>query len=531
MTTHITARDQWGSVAAPLTASQIFWAIVLPAVALRFALSFIFDLNLMETYGAVMGRYPSLSYLDHPPLAWWLVSAVTSVFGTDTAPVVRLPFLLLFIWSSWLLFSLTRRLFGNTAALYATAIFQLCPLFGLWTSVLALTDGPAVFFTLAAVSALTQIVFAQEATAAAAWRPWITAGFLFGCALASKYTAILLVPGLILFFAVSRPHRFWLRRPQPYVALIAVLVPLLPVLLWNAQHDWASFLFQGGRATPGLSLQLPFMLRWMGMQIIYLQPLIAAALIFVLVRGLRSRNPRLLFFSLLAVTPLLFFPFVMLTAAFPLRGFHWGIIGWVMLLPSLGSSLAILNVTRPGMLKAGLATSLVAFVFAVGALVTHARTGWIGQVAASLGSAAFVDNDPILTELFDWSDLPTAVKRRGYDPSSTFLTGIRWESCSKIAYIMRDQYDTLCLAEKNIHFSFINDPARLKGRNAIVADLNADLRRVKQSVGHLFDTIEALPDVTLTYFNRPVMPLKLYVGKNFKGRFNEASRSQFPSGG
>jgi len=93
----------------------------LAALALRFAASFVFDLNLMESYGAVMARYPSLSYADHPPLTWWLIGLVTHITGSEAAPVVRAPFIVLFLGTSWLLYGITERLFGARPAFYAAA--------------------------------------------------------------------------------------------------------------------------------------------------------------------------------------------------------------------------------------------------------------------------------------------------------------------------------------------------------------------------------------------------------------------------
>jgi dolichol-phosphate mannosyltransferase len=38
--------------------------------------------------------------------------------------------------------------------------------------------------------------------------------------------------------------RYWLRRFEPYLAALLALTIFLPVLIWNYQHDWASFAFQ-----------------------------------------------------------------------------------------------------------------------------------------------------------------------------------------------------------------------------------------------------------------------------------------------
>jgi 4-amino-4-deoxy-L-arabinose transferase-like glycosyltransferase len=494
-----------------------FWIVAGTACLVRFAASFVFDLNLMESYGAVMGRHLSLSYLDHPPITWWLIGAVTRLFHSEAATVVRAPFILLFIASSWLLYNLTRQLFGSRAALYATSAFSLAPLFNLWVGALALTDGPEVFFVLASLNFIAKAIFERGNSAIRSRWLWLGGGFLFGLALASKYTAILLVPGLLLFLVSSgRGYRRWLTRPEPYLAGCVALIPLLPVLIWNAQHGWASFLFQGGRASPDHHLHIALMVRWLGMQILYLQPLICLALIIAAVGGLaHSNEQKVRFFRYLSLFPLIFFPAAILLSSHGLRGFHWGAVGWLMLFPPLGALLAEAQNTRTRWLKGGIVAAIATFTVALAALISHASTGWIAKAAAPFNATAFENKDPVLVELFDWSDLTLELKRRGVDPSRTFVAGIRWEACAKAAYIVRDDYRFLCIAKNNLHFAYIADPESFRNWDAIVVDLSADLGRVKASIGASFDKVELMEPVELHFFGRSVMPLKLYLAKNF----------------
>src|ERR1019366_4606950 len=106
-----------------------------------------------------------------------------------------------------------------------------------------------------------------------------------GLALLSKYLGVFVFAGVGLFLLTSRPHRRWLGTPGPWLgALLAALV-FMPVVVWNAQHGWASFAFQGRRG-----LRKAFHIEWLlqdiGGQIGYLLPWIAVPLICVLVRAL-----------------------------------------------------------------------------------------------------------------------------------------------------------------------------------------------------------------------------------------------------
>ena len=54
-------------------------------------------------------------------------------------------------------------------------------------------------------------------------------------------------PAVFLFLIVDRGSRKWLRRPEPYLAVLISLVVFSPVIYWNAQNGWASFVFQSSR--------------------------------------------------------------------------------------------------------------------------------------------------------------------------------------------------------------------------------------------------------------------------------------------
>jgi dolichol-phosphate mannosyltransferase len=104
------------------------------------------------------------------------------------------------------------------------------------------------------------LVATPDATLTAAWagalyflgrallegkaRAWIGVGICLGLGLLAKYTIALLIPASGLFMLLDAGARRWWRRPQPYLALALTAVLFLPVIYWNSQHAWVSFLFQ-----------------------------------------------------------------------------------------------------------------------------------------------------------------------------------------------------------------------------------------------------------------------------------------------
>jgi dolichol-phosphate mannosyltransferase len=48
----------------------------------------------------------------------------------------------------------------------------------------------------------------------------------------------------LLFLLLDARYRPWLARKEPYLGACIALLIFTPVILWNIQHDWASFSFQ-----------------------------------------------------------------------------------------------------------------------------------------------------------------------------------------------------------------------------------------------------------------------------------------------
>jgi hypothetical protein len=83
-------------------------------------------------------------------------------------------------------------------------------------------------------------------TGRGAW--WLAVGVAVGAALLSKYTAMFFGPAILIWLAVVPKLRRWFLSPWPYLGGLVALAIFAPVILWNADHHWVSFIKQIGRA-------------------------------------------------------------------------------------------------------------------------------------------------------------------------------------------------------------------------------------------------------------------------------------------
>ena len=224
-------------------------AAIAALTILRLFLSGTIELLPEEAYYWTYSQHPALGYFDHPPMVAWIIWLGTKIFG-NTELGVRIGTIVLWLGTAGLLFLTGRIWFGEIAALISVVIFSLAPVF-VGIGLIVTPDAPLLFFWMLTLYAISRALVTGRGIF------WLLAGVGLGGALLSKYTAILLTISLLVFLLFSAKYRFWLRRPPLWMALVVALVVFSPVIIWNAQNQWASFLFQSTR-TAGQQTNLPW---------------------------------------------------------------------------------------------------------------------------------------------------------------------------------------------------------------------------------------------------------------------------------
>ena len=213
--------------------------LVVYAVVLRLVYLGSVELLPEETYYWNYARHLDIGYLDHPPLVAWLIRLGTAVFG-QTAFGIRIGAFSCALIASTFTLRLTRNLYGAAVATSALALAQVLPFFFL--SGLLMTPDAALAAAWAAC-----MYYLERALIAGRPAAWWGVGIALGIGMISKYSIGLLVPVTLAFMLWDSQSRRWWRRWEPYGGALLALAIFSPVILWNAQHDWASFVFQTSR--------------------------------------------------------------------------------------------------------------------------------------------------------------------------------------------------------------------------------------------------------------------------------------------
>jgi Dolichyl-phosphate-mannose-protein mannosyltransferase len=308
-------------------------ALIALLTAMRAIYAGVIELRTDEAYYWTWSKENVLSFLDHPPMIAWFIRFGTAIFG-DTNFGVRFAGVLAMLVTQLLLADIVRRLTHDIrAVILAVLMPEAAVYYGLLMGKIA-PDVALIPFAVAMVWALVRLVETDDA------RWWLAAGVFAGLALLSKFTAVMLVPAVLAFMLIPDWRRRWLTSPYPWFAALVAVAVFSPVLIWNVQHDWASFRFQFVRAAATHELSLRTVGDFFGLQFFLVGPILLPVLLSAVAltawRGLRRRDAVAILLATSVIVPFGYF----LWKSFALR------IGdtWPMFLWPLGFAAAAINI-------------------------------------------------------------------------------------------------------------------------------------------------------------------------------------------
>jgi 4-amino-4-deoxy-L-arabinose transferase-like glycosyltransferase len=215
--------------------------IVGALVLLRLIVASFTPLAFDEAYYWTWSKHLAGGYYDHPPMVAFVIRLGTLIAG-DTQIGVRLISILLAIPMSWAVYRSAEMLFADKRIASASAIFLNATLVVAVGTIIITPDAPLMVASSFVLYTLAKVL----TTGRGEW--WLAVGAAVGFGLLSKYTALYFGAAILLWLLIARDMRRWLATPWPYLGGLVSLIVFSPVLLWNADHHWVSFIKQLGRA-------------------------------------------------------------------------------------------------------------------------------------------------------------------------------------------------------------------------------------------------------------------------------------------
>lgn len=400
-----------------------------------------------ETYYWVLAQKPALGYAFHPPAVAWTVALFQKLTGGS---LPRLPAALFSGWICamgihWMKIAQAtpggRKSFDSVRGGRVLVAFA-----GLFAaSWMIVPDLPLFLGWMLLFVSSWNFCSRQSSSSSLDYAGLVGGSFLL---LLSKYSGVLAIgsAGLAILLWADRKDRM-----KACLAIVAgTFAALVPVLVWNSQHEWASLLYQIRDRHGGASFSAIRYLRFWLIQLVFAGP----ALVFFFVRFLPSFwRPQAALrskFVLLWIAPA-FMVFCTQPAWSDFKA-HWALVVWLPLFLEFGAqagahagpygspeSNAPVSSEDASVRKWGRAQTAYGLTLLCAALLfcQFPAISWVMEKTTGKVPDPRWD---VGNDMFGWSQLARFIKAHPQYESYPVL-GSRYQTAAQAAYALRDQPD------------------------------------------------------------------------------------------
>ena len=271
-----------------------------------------------ETQYWLWSQTPDAGYFTKPPMIAWVIGLTTAIAG-DGVVGIKLAAPLIQLVSALLIGRIAHSFSSPRAGIIASLIWISLPAAGLGSFVIS-TDSPMLMFILAALYLLAPLARGKVL----ARHEVMLAGIFAGLAMMSKYAAIYLPAGVVLWYLWQGRRDMRVDVASIGLFIFGMLISLAPNIVWNLMNGFVTVGHLGHNADlDGGSVSA---LRSLGF--LAAQAGIAGPLIFglVIVAGITLwRDPACRFWIALAAPALLV---ISVQAYFSTANANWAVASW-----------------------------------------------------------------------------------------------------------------------------------------------------------------------------------------------------------
>ncbi|CAM4491654.1 MAG: hypothetical protein LEGION0403_FIIPPAGN_01662 [Legionella sp.] len=181
-------------------------------------------------------RHLALSYYDGSPMIAYLIKLATLAFG-HTLFALSLVGIANTALTSWIIYKTARFFLSKKSSYIATLSWLFSPLVTLDILKQTTYDTPLTLFW--ALTLYYTVKFLKTNN----YKELYFIGASAGLMMLSKYSGIVLILALLIFL-ISSPYRSIFKNKHVYLALLLSIAIFSPVIIWNYQNQWQSFIYQ-----------------------------------------------------------------------------------------------------------------------------------------------------------------------------------------------------------------------------------------------------------------------------------------------
>lgn len=448
-----------------------------------------------ESYYWVWSRRLEISYYDHPPMIAYMIRLFTSIFGNNLI-ATRLPAVLSITITSIYIYKIINYLYQDkNKAFLGVALFNIIPVYAV-LSFMPLPDLPLILFYTISLYYFIRVIYEKKP------QLWYIIGITIGLGLLSKYNMFLVYPGIFFFLIYHKNERFWFKKKELYISFFLSLLFLLPVVVWNIQHNWASFAFhlygrhqRGGGPSIKPHLFLAFMLA----QFIIFSPVLFTRLFKVIPANLNKKDVKLLFFYGAPV----FFIF-MLASFFTKSQIHWTATAYIPFLIILVRYTNWNKFWR--YIGIGAAILLTLFLY---------TQSFYPVVKINPPEA------DVTTDMHGWDKVGREVDKlynnviKNENNNNWFIFSNIYQITSQLTFYLPEQPYVYCLNNNLDQFDFWQDISELEGKNGIF--VTQGFYKVNPDKIYNFERVELAKEIDIIRAGKGYRTFYVYKCYNFMG--------------
>jgi len=305
----------------PKANKQIFFLIGFFTL-IRLVVAPLFGLSVDEAHYILYAKYLDWSYVDHPPLVGWTHAPFFYFLGTNEF-LTRLPAILIFAAASYCAYLFILRITQSIRLSLISVLALNCSFMLNALGLMLLPDSLLLLFV------FLLIFIAEKIDREKKPLDFILLGVLLGLMGLAKYTSILLVPPLVIFFVMKKRYDVLF---SPYMFLVALIafIFIAPVIYWNITHDFISFRYQGGHVFGTLASSFKNFAESLAAQFGAYCPFLFIISFYGFFKALRSQSVYLRLAVLFGGTIMVFF---LLTSFYERTLPHWPSIFYLLFIP------------------------------------------------------------------------------------------------------------------------------------------------------------------------------------------------------
>ncbi|MDF1877630.1 glycosyltransferase family 39 protein [Sulfurimonas sp. SAG-AH-194-L11] len=387
------------------------------------------------------------SYFDHPPLVGWVQYLFTSIFGIDELGS-RISAITIGFFTSIFVYKLIYQI-NSDAKLAFISILALNAMF-IFNALFLMLMPDTLLFLL-----IVPIIFSVNALQKNdSLKNWFVLGVLVGLAGLSKYTAVLFIPPIIIYFILKKNYKLFI-SPKILVAIGVALFIVSPVLYWNMQNDWISFTYQSHHVVGSSHINWMGFMQSLVAQLIAYNPFLFGLSFYGLYRAFKSQNEVLFIAALFGATLLIFFTYSSLyKTALP----HWSALFYLLFIPIGTYYLYEKSLSWRRYLQ---------FAIAFGLLLSS-----LLYIEIATKIIPLPDENSIQLDVYGFEKIMKEANAQIKDPKTQAIGVTLWTLASR-AIVYNEHYDSEVYLLDDRYDQFdIWETSSPKGKDMIVIDIN-----------------------------------------------------------